>query len=78
MKVEILTFDDEAVPRITATWSLNAEGLAVCDAPLLAALEEKHGIVGPKGPVFPAAGKDFLALLPQAYSGSRVRARILP
>lgn len=78
MTAEILTIQDDGSTRVACTWSL-ADGRAVCSDDWDQEMYDRVGIVRPgQGLVYPKDGAAFIETLPSAFSGSRMRARVLP
>lgn len=79
MKVEVRNYyRDHAKGELDCTWTLGADGQAVCDDPGEQEEVEHDGIVGRHGLLYPKDGEAFLRGLPYEYAGSSfIRAIII-
>lgn len=72
MKVEVRNYyRDHAKGGLDCTWTLGADGHAVCDDPTEQKEVEHDGICGRHGRLYyPKDGEAFLRNLPYEYAGS--------
>ena len=76
MTARIITYRDGA-PHLLGTWTL-ANGVAACDSPFLQEQAEQDGLATGGPILYPKDGVAFIKALPIAYSGSYLRAELVP